>query len=94
MPTNRPGYTREYYHKLRAHLVSERGGKCEWKGCPETSNLQFAHRRNNGFNGKGRGRQERYKNIRDNPGDYILLCADHHGAYDRLRILGRAPVIP
>jgi hypothetical protein len=83
MPANRPGYAREYYGRLRARLISERGGKCQWEKCPETSGLQFAHRRDNGFKGKGRGRQERYKNIRDNPDVYILLCLDHHDEYDR-----------
>ena len=94
MPTNRPGYTREYYRKIRTRLVSERGGKCEWKGCPETSSLQFAHRRNNGFRGKGRGRQEWYKNIRDNPSDYVLLCTSHHDEFDRRRNLGWESPIP
>ena len=94
MPTNRPGYALEYYGRLRARLISERGGHCQWEKCPETLGLQFAHRTGNGLNGKGRGRQERYKSIRDKPETYVLLCSYHHDEYDRRRGLQWESPIP
>jgi len=94
MPTNRAGYAREYYGRQRARLILERNGHCQWQGCKASDGLQFAHRRNNGFNGHGRGRQERYKNIEDNPNDYVLLCEFHHDEYDRRRLLGQVSPIP
>jgi hypothetical protein len=44
--------------------------------------LQFAHIKDTGLNGIGRGRKERYYDIRNHPDSYALLCEDHHKAYD------------
>jgi hypothetical protein len=53
------------------------GGKC-WN-CGSTANLQFAHKKETGLNGRGRGRKERYYDIKKHPDCYILLCGGDTG---------------
>lgn len=68
----------------RAYLVEAFGGKCEDCGIEEGSGvkLEFAHKRDTGVNGKGRGSWRRYKNVRDNRDAYRLLCKLCHYAFD------------
>lgn len=62
-------------------LREEFGGCC--KKCKSTEDLEFAHVRDNGFKGRGRGRKERYYNIKNNKDDYILLCKSCHREFDK-----------
>jgi len=58
-------------------LKKEFGGKC--LNCGSIINLQFAHIKETGLNGRGRGRKERYYDIRKYPKCYILLCGGDDG---------------
>lgn len=58
------------------------GGKCQWQNCNQTKNLEFAHTKPTKLKGKGRGRKERYYDIKNNPTSYILLCKYHHKILD------------
>lgn len=78
--TNRSNkWIKKAFQRLRVQF----GGCC--KECGTTENLQFAHIRDNGFSGSGRGRKERYYNIKNNPLDYVLLCASCHREFDKKR---------
>lgn len=58
-------------------LKEEYGGKC-WN-CGSTVNLEFAHVKETGLSGKGRGRHERYFDIKAHPDAYALLCGGENG---------------
>lgn len=75
--------TNAWIKKAFQKLREEFGGCC--RICESKDDLEFAHRRDNGFKGKGRGRKERYYNIKNNPSDYALLCKPCHRAFDKVR---------
>ncbi|MBA7472222.1 hypothetical protein ES707_07544 [subsurface metagenome] len=79
---SKPGCQRRYWNRVRANQIVLLGGECTAQNCHETKDLEFAHRVPNGVNGRGRGRQERYQDVRNNPGNYMLLCPNHHHQYD------------
>lgn len=53
------------------------GGKC-WN-CGSIINLQFAHIKETELNGEGRGRHERYFDVKNHPDCYALLCGGDDG---------------
>lgn len=66
------------FKKLRALF----GDKCVY--CGSTENLQFAHIKKTKLSGTdGRGRKERYYDIRNNPKSYVLACKKCHEDLDR-----------
>lgn len=90
-----PGRYRAAIAKLRA----ERGDRCQCPGCPEcrtlppprcarTDGLEFAHVAPAGLKGRGRGRAERYHDIKRNPDSYRLACVPCHRHFDRTRTDG------
>jgi hypothetical protein len=62
-------------------LREEFGGKCIF--CPSKENLQFAHIRETGLNGWGRGKKVRYYDIVNHKEDYRLMCKDCHHKFDK-----------
>lgn len=69
---------------IRIELIEKFGGSC-WKDeCPEDVSelLEFAHILDTPIMGRGRGRKERYFDIRKNPESYALFCKFHHEEYD------------
>lgn len=71
-------WIRQVFNDLKA----DRGGKCEIPGCEETEDLEFAHVQPTDLGGRGRGRKERYYDIKNNPDSYRLLCKGHHRDHD------------
>ena len=74
-------YMNKWIKKAFQKLRDEFGGCCQ--KCKDTENLEFAHVLDNEFNGRGRGRKERYYNIKNNKQDYILLCESCHSEFDK-----------
>lgn len=64
-------------------LRNQFGGKCE--DCDTWENLEFAHKEHTKLSGKGRGRKERYYDIKKHPDKYMLVCHVCHVTYDRER---------
>lgn len=62
-------------------LRDARGDKC--RRCGSRSKLEFAHVKETGLNGRGRGQMHRYGDIKRNPDAYELLCWDCHREFDR-----------
>jgi len=57
--------------------------RCALCGVPDTmNNLEFAHIRETGLTGRGRGRKERYYDIINNLDAYRLMHHDCHTYYD------------
>jgi hypothetical protein len=68
----------------RQILVEKLGGKCVF--CGSTYNLQFAHIKPTSLKGRGRGRKERFRDIRQNIDCYALMCGGSfgcHKSYDK-----------
>lgn len=67
-----------------ARLVEEDyGGKCN--ACGSRSDLEFAHVKDTGLNGIGRGKGRRLRDILRHPGAYLLLCVECHEQLDGAR---------
>lgn len=64
-------------------LRAGRGNQCEINGCLVRDKLQFAHIKPTGLSGEGRGRSNRYYDIKNNPECYKLMCKWHHHKFDR-----------
>lgn len=64
------------------HLRKVFGNKCQFPECHETENLEFAHLYETKLSGEGRGRKERYYDIINNIGKYMLLCKEHNQLLD------------
>ena len=75
-----------WYKGKMAELRKERGGRCllGLAHCSETKRLEFAHVKETGLKGRGRGRAERYRDIKANPECYILACRSCHLRADEL----------
>ena len=69
-----------YIKTVKTELLNEFGNKCI--SCGADYDLEFAHIRPTKLSGKGRGRKERYFDIRKNKTSYILLCHFCHLEYD------------
>jgi hypothetical protein len=76
------------YRRRMAELREAWGGRCVVCGVPHAPGaglrLEFAHLpgKPTGLNGSGRGRSERYHDIRRNPDCYVLVCVEHHVELD------------
>lgn len=66
----------------RAELLEEFGGSC--RICGTSKELQFAHLTPTDLKGWGRGRKERYYDVKNNPDSYTLLCEPCHKQLDRI----------
>jgi len=69
---------------LRLELIEQFGGTC-WKdecGEDDPERLEFIHILDTPVMGRGRGRKERYWDIKKHPGSYALFCKYHHTEYD------------
>lgn len=81
---------KEWQYSLLLHdLRYERGACCEECGVKLKRNkrnglynLEFAHIKPTGLNGKGRGLRRRYLDIKRNPDAYKLLCFICHRRLD------------
>ena len=75
-----------WYSGKMAELRKERGGRCvlDMQGCWKTRGLEFAHVKDSGLNGRGRGQSRRYHNIKQHPEAYILICRGCHAKADGL----------
>ena len=62
-------------------LKKEFGNRCEF--CGSENDLQFAHIVPTKLRGMGRGKKNRYYDIRNHKTDYLLLCKDCHYKFDR-----------
>lgn len=78
------------YSKAMKALRVERGNKCARCGktyslakLEHVNGLEFAHVVTTGINGRGRGRADRYHDIKNNPDHYELLCRACHLDFDR-----------
>lgn len=91
MPSNRPSYYLGKMDELREQF----GGRCAFEGKPEKGEcsrgvdhegrekpLEFAHKDPTGCVGRGRGRADRYHDVKRNPGSYQLMCRGHHVRWD------------
>jgi hypothetical protein len=72
---------KEYRRERRLRLEKLHGGAC--LKCGSKERLQFAHLTPTKLKGKGRGQNERLKDIEDNPQCYVLLCTTCHREYDK-----------
>lgn len=72
------GWIKRAFKKLRKAF----GGAC--RICGSTEKLQFAHLEPTNVKGRGRGRKERYYDIKNNPDSYILLCEPCHRTLDKI----------
>lgn len=75
-----------WIRKALDRLREEFGNCCQ--KCGIKDKLEFAHINETGLSGRGRGRKERYYNIKNNKKEYLLLCRDCHRETDRGRING------
>lgn len=57
------------------------GNQCQI--CGSQQQLEFAHLKPTGVNGRGRGRQTRLYDVKKNPDKYALLCRKCHLKFDR-----------
>lgn len=64
----------------RKQLIKLFGGMCVL--CWTTENLEFAHIKPTKLNGLGRGRKERYYDVKNNPKSYVLMCKKCHERFD------------
>lgn len=69
-------------------LRAARGNACEC-GCGRTERLEFAHLRETKVFGRGRGRADRYHDIRRNPDAYALLAKVCHQRQETDRAVQR-----
>lgn len=74
------------YSGKMADLRKERGGRCvlNMDGCWQTHGLEFAHIKDTGLNGRGRGLPQRYHDIKKHSDAYILVCRHCHQKADGL----------
>lgn len=73
----------EYYRQLRVRLIREFGGRCE--RCRTREKLEFAHVEHTPVCdiSRGRGRNDRIRDVAKNPSAFALLCSGCHDAFDR-----------
>lgn len=81
MTTNKKGYMTKYYRRKRKEQIIKFGGKCSIdSNC--SGRLEFAHIKETGLKGMGRGRFKRLYDVIKNPNCYKLLCHLHHMEFD------------
>lgn len=83
----------ELIDKLRHQF----GNKCQECGAKRrynkwgVINLEFAHIKSTGLNGRGRGLWKRIYDIKNHPECYKLLCWRCHREFDLMRLLYPTP---
>lgn len=75
-----PGSRRAWVMDWRARLKRNRRNRC--LACRGVAVLEWAHRKETGLWGPGRGLTDRLKDVRDHPRHYALLSRDCHLLYD------------
>jgi predicted restriction endonuclease len=80
---SRPNYYRDLYNRLFNELRKSFGGKCIICG-QYLYDLEFAHIKETGLSGLGRGKIARYYDIKNHPECYVLMCKNHHREFDRI----------
>jgi len=75
-------YFKEWSSHLFDRLRVQFGGKCVV--CGQLWELEFAHVKPTGLNGDGRGRKERYYDIKNHPDCYALMCTKDHKEFDKI----------
>lgn len=75
-----------WYKGKMEELRQAWGGRCciGFGGCWKTDGLEFAHVKETGLNGRGRGMPQRYRDIVNNPDCYLLVCRACHAKADSL----------
>ena len=76
----------KWIKQARGALMLEFGGCCQRCGTEDA--LEFAHAAPTKLNSKGRGRKERFYDVKRNISAYVLLCRACHKAFDRERARG------
>jgi len=71
----------KFCRRHRKRMRKYYGGVCKF--CGTNKKLEFAHIKENGLDGEGRGSYIRIKNIMDNPDCYGLMCHSCHIEFDR-----------
>lgn len=71
----------KWIKKAMIKLRAEFGGYCQT--CKSKEDLEFAHIKATDLNGWGRGRKERYYDIKKNKDSYRLLCKSCHKELDK-----------
>ena len=71
-------WIKEAFKKLR----EEFGGACQ--KCGSKQDLEFAHIKPTNLSGWGRGRKERYYDIKKFKDHYQLLCKSCHKEFDKI----------
>jgi len=77
---NHPYYYVNLYNRLFNELRQAFGGKCVV--CGQLYSLEFAHLKETGLDGEGRGQRKRYYDIKNHPDAYTLMCKKHHEKFD------------
>lgn len=70
-------WIKEAFKKLRDEFDSS----CQ--KCGSKQNLEFAHIKPTDLSGWGRGRKERYYDIKNNKDHYVLVCKSCHKELDK-----------
>lgn len=66
----------KWIKKAFRELRKEYGNRCYF--CGKEFSLQFAHIKPTKLSGRGRGRKERYYDIKNNLESYLLTCSEHN----------------
>jgi hypothetical protein len=77
---NSSAYVVWWTRRAFARARRNRGNRC--RSCASGGDLQFAHRKPTGLDGRGRGSLHRILDIRRYPRRYVLLCRRCHLAFD------------
>ena len=79
-----PNRENEKAPKMRLELIKRFGGQCWFEECMEDDpdKLEFIHIKATKVMGRGRGRKERYYDVKKNPHCYALMCKYHHDQWD------------
>ena len=80
-----PERSRRFLVRLREKAYALFGEVCEHCGRTREDGavLQFAHVRETGLSGMGRGMRKRYEDIIRNRDSYVLMCVTCHREFDR-----------
>jgi hypothetical protein len=87
-----PGRPKGYYLLAMDRLREWFGGRCV--DCGSTRRLEFAHVKPTGLCSRGRGKADRYHDIRKNPDCYALRCRRCHRSWDYRHARGWDDPIP
>ena len=70
----------EWVKRRWQQLIEEFGAQCE--ACGQLWDLEFAHTKETGVKGRGRGKSRRLQDIIKNRKAYRLLCVECHAEFD------------